>query len=101
MFRFKVFINNLQGIYQNNIDFEQNIVSFRMGVNQFTDMFAHEVNAARNGIDQEMLKAAQAKSTASTFIEPENLLLPDTVNWEEHGAVTPVKDQGMCILHLL
>lgn len=95
LFRFKVFINNLQKIYQHNKDFEQEIVSFKMGVNQFTDMFAHEVAAARNGLDEQMLKATQSKSTASTFIEPENLLLPDYMNWEEHGAVTPVKDQGI------
>lgn len=95
LFRFKVFMNNLHEIYQNNIDFEQKKVSFRMGVNPFTDMFAHEVNAARNGLDAQMLKDAQSKSTASTFIEPEYLLLPDTVNWEELGAVTPVKDQGI------
>lgn len=89
-FRFKIFVDNLEKITQHNLDFEKGKVTFRLGINQFSDMFAHEVVAARNGFDGKR----SISNTSDTFIEPEYLVMPDEVDWSNKGAVTPVKDQG-------
>ena len=35
--------------------------------------------------------------TAATFIPPANLVnIPKSIDWRQHGAVTPVKDQDTC-----
>jgi C1A family cysteine protease len=61
-----------------------------MGVNQFTDLTPEEFKATYvTGI--KALKATGCKSFISSASSA-----PDSFDWRQHNAVTPVKDQGQC-----
>ena len=85
--RFSVFRENFRAIRQHNNDLSQN---FTMGVNQFTDLTPEEFKATYvTGI--KALKATSCKSFISSASSA-----PDSFDWRQHNAVTPVKDQGQC-----
>eukprot|EP00033_Pygsuia_biforma_P000298 GCRY01000365.1.p1 GENE.GCRY01000365.1~~GCRY01000365.1.p1 ORF type:complete len:521 (+),score=130.25 GCRY01000365.1:46-1563(+) len=66
-------------------------LSFTATHNKFSHMHEHEF---RN-----MMLPKRGHSTpmkAKTFVAPEGIAIPDSWDWREHGAVTPVKDQGVC-----
>ena len=85
--RFSVFRENFRAIRQHNNDLSQN---FTMGVNQFTDLTPEEFKATSvTGI--KALKATGCKSFISSASSA-----PDSFDWRQHNAVTPVKDQGQC-----
>jgi cathepsin L len=86
--RFAIFQHNLEKIVQLNA--ENNGVKF--AINQFSDLTAAEFKAkyATGG-------RYQPEVNSEEFLEyPINGALPDTVDWRNKGAVTPVKDQGQC-----
>ena len=74
-------------------------VTFRRGVNQYTDM-----EAPPRGMRRELLGHHRATSAAARPTPAEALpfalkpieQLPPSVDWRERGVVTAVKDQGGC-----
>ncbi|ELU06338.1 hypothetical protein CAPTEDRAFT_122483, partial [Capitella teleta] len=69
-----------------NIEADLGKHTFSLGMNEYKDLTQHEY-AALNGY-----KMAKS-SVGSSFLEPENLQVPKTVDWREKGYVTPVKNQ--------
>ena len=87
--RFDIFRQNLKEILEHNSIIGKN---FTMGVNQFTDLSPEEFKADyANG-----LGVFGVEKTACKTYAPTGKVVPDSWDWREHGAVTPVKNQGQC-----
>ena len=90
--RFSIFKDNLKKIEEHN----EAGHSWTMSVNKFADLTPEEFKLMYTGFNKP--KPALRKSTIKfdyirlTPVED----LPDSFDWSEKGAVTPVKDQGQC-----
>lgn len=89
-------MNNLETIKYHNQDYEQGLVSFKLGINQFTDKFTHEVIAERNGFNETGSNEINVNINLYSieYMSPESIVVPAMMDWRTMGAVTEVKDQG-------
>lgn len=84
-YRNYVFNTNVERIYLHNT-FSN--ATWTMAVNKFADMTAREWSSKYLGL------LNQTYNRSFLFVKAS--ALPASVDWTEHGAVTPVKDQGQC-----
>lgn len=92
MYRFTDTVNKINA---NNENYLLGHVSFKMGLNQFSDLNCGEINNQMNGITSNFIKTFRllGSAPAPTF---KLALLPKSTNWVTQGAVTSVKYQGSC-----
>jgi len=78
--------------FKANLDFVSNHKSdsYTVAMNKYGDYSSAEFASIYNG-----LKVPTGYSHKATFVSP-NAALPDSYDWRQQGAVTPIKDQGQC-----
>ena len=84
--RFEIFKSNMEFIAEENAKGH----SFQLGVTPFADLTEDEFSAF-NGI-----RTGGPFSSGCDKFQSTSSSVPDSYDWRDHGAVTPVKDQGQC-----
>ncbi|XP_068325383.1 senescence-specific cysteine protease SAG12-like [Pyrus communis] len=90
--RFQIFKNNVEFVEKFN---SEGNMTYSLYINRFSDMTYEEFLRDYTGYKQ---PTESTSSTAASFTY-ENLSLadvPQSIDWRENGAVTPVKFQGRC-----
>lgn len=72
-----------------------NLFVFRLAMNKFGDLLPHEFVHVHNGLKMPKNRTL-LRLGVGTFLPPNNVQVPDAVDWRDKGYVTPVKDQGQC-----
>uniref|UniRef100_A0A7N0SY76 Uncharacterized protein n=1 Tax=Kalanchoe fedtschenkoi TaxID=63787 RepID=A0A7N0SY76_KALFE len=97
--RFKIFKKNVERINAHNQVEER---EYDMGVNKFTDMTIEEVKAKYTGLatarcpDGSHARVPHSRNGFNLKATKLNEEVPQSVDWRKKGAVTGVKDQGLC-----
>ncbi|CAH2085104.1 unnamed protein product [Euphydryas editha] len=92
--RMMIFLANKYHVDKHNLLFERGQVTFRLGLNKYSDMSHDEFVRIMSGVNSTASK--DLDKHGATFIPPANVVVPKHVDWRSKGAVTGVKDQGEC-----
>lgn len=88
--RFEIFKENVELIESFNAAKDK---PYKLSVNEFADLTNEEFKSSRNGYKRHN----GVSSTEATSFRYENVtIVPSSMDWRDKGAVTPVKDQGLC-----
>nr|AAD23996.1 cathepsin [Fasciola gigantica] len=90
--RRNIWEENVKHIQEHNLRHDLGLVTYTLGLNQFTDMTFEEFKAKYL---TEMPRASDILSHGIPY-EANNRAVPDKIDWRESGYVTELKDQGNC-----
>jgi len=94
-YRQSIFEKNLVLINSHNSDFDNGLVTFTLGMNQFGDMTTMEIQSYMLGYKQEDSSVTERRQVLSATGHEK---LPKEIDWrtKANGSVTAVKDQKAC-----
>lgn len=101
-YRFKVFLNNKHLIARHNQRQANGVHSYTLKLNKYADMTHQEFVRTMNGYRPHLRRAPEQANEFHASVHSERRSLdepfqmPKSVDWRQHGYVTPVKDQGHC-----
>ncbi|XP_043529776.1 procathepsin L-like [Frieseomelitta varia] len=96
-FRMKIFMDNKYKIDKHNEDYEMKKVSYKLKMNKYGDLLQHEFVNTLNGFNKSISTQLRSERPLICLVfSPSKNVLPTKMDWREHGAVTPVKDQKQC-----
>eukprot|EP00301_Raphidiophrys_heterophryoidea_P005268 c12233_g1_i1.p1 GENE.c12233_g1_i1~~c12233_g1_i1.p1 ORF type:complete len:342 (-),score=86.54 c12233_g1_i1:99-1082(-) len=88
-YREAIFVQNLRMVRAHN---EENKHSYTLAMNKFGDMPFEEFHAKYTGFNGLRHRYIRSQNIADLS----HVEIPDSIDWQTNGAVTPVKDQGQC-----
>ncbi|XP_031435998.1 procathepsin L-like [Clupea harengus] len=97
--RKNIWLSTRRKVLTHNILADQGIKTYRMGMNQFSDMNSEEYSQTvlrRSMIPSNETKAMPHRGTITSKPKGGAAKLSTSVNWRDNGCVTPVKNQGKC-----
>lgn len=94
LYRTNVFEKNMLRIKEHNKKFEKGIVSYQMEINSFGDLTDEEFTDRMLNMNVSTSMEGLPVYTSSPLKDDE--ILPSSVDWRKAGAVTPVKNNGLC-----
>lgn len=90
--RFAIFKENVERIDAFNNGVEK---GYKLGVNRFADLTNEEFRSLHTGYKRQSFEL-MSKSKPANFRYGNVTAAPTVVDWRKKGAVTSVKDQGLC-----
>ena len=97
-FRMKIWMENKAKAEKHNRHAFKVAHSYHLAMNEWGDLLHHEFAASVNGYKARASNSSTIKKPigAKLLMPAHNETLTETVDWREHGAVTPVKNKGQC-----
>ncbi|XP_062378394.1 procathepsin L-like [Sardina pilchardus] len=94
-----IWLSTRRSVLAHNILADQGIKTYRMGMNQFSDMDSEEFRQTvllGSMIPSNETRTLPNRGTFTSIPKGGAVKLADTVDWREKGCVTDVKEQGAC-----
>merc|ERR1712096_259335 len=93
-FRMKIWMENKAKIEKHNRHAFKGAHSYHLAMNEWGDLLHHEFVATVNGYKARPANFSGEQPQGAKYLPPAHTeTLPENVDWREHGAVTPVKNQ--------
>jgi len=94
--RFQIFKANFEAMETHNLAFETGLETFRMALNQFSDMKHEEYKKVLGYKPSQRLVSSSGGVALGKACKHDALAVNASIDWRAHSAVSEVKNQGQC-----